>query len=109
MWQRIWRPWPARVWADPEDDRDLLGGDFNLLDQGADNLTTEAPVRISQSRAHFTRELVQSPDDQLEVMCGGEDLGLLLCVLLQGGDALVGCHASMLHCSASPPDLSHVR
>src|SRR5262249_46555252 len=89
MWQRVSRrSWRARLRAEPEHDRDLLGGDLNLLDQRPDNLPAEASVGIGQPHAHCGRELVQSPDRQLEVVWGGRVLGLLLRVLLQGGDAL---------------------
>src|SRR5258708_38386536 len=89
MWQMVWRrSWPEGLRADPKDHSDVLGGHLNLFDQRPNNLAAQVPVGIGQPGTHFDRELVKPPDEQLELVGSSSLVGLPLCLLLQGGDAL---------------------
>jgi hypothetical protein len=51
---------------DTEDDPDHVVGDLDPLDQGADDLAPQVPVRGLQPVAHHLGEHAQLPDHQLK-------------------------------------------
>src|SRR5215469_11061833 len=88
MSQRVSRgSWPGGLRPNTEDYRDLLRGDLDLLNQCPNDIPPEMPVGVGQPGTHLAGELVQTPDQQLQIALGILLIGVLMCLLLQGRKA----------------------